>query len=321
VIWIFFPFVAATIAALVFDIRFDAAQLEERWQEEQHITATVDARMELPVVESEDADQSLSDDADDSDTEAAEEDKELTKEEEIEQAIDEAVEGKREHEADVKEEIDVFTSGTYWQATKYRIDYAQTVLMFTPLFTLMMLLPIFLIGYWFVASGTLRNHRDNHHIFKPMALIGMSFGMFFTVAGLTIIQQPASNVTDILQGAGQVMFAFGQFVLCAGYLGSIVLLLASPAWLKRLKQFAPMGRMALTNYIMHSVILVAIFYGYGGGMFGEISRAPQMLIVATIIIFQLYFSAWWLSHYRFGPLEWVWRSLTYKAIQPMRIAH
>ncbi len=79
--------------------------------------------------------------------------------------------------------------------------------------------------------------------------------------------------------------------------------------------------MALTNYIMHTVILVLIFHGYAGGMFGEISRAGQMLIVAAILIFQLYFSAWWLARFRFGPLEWLWRSLTYMSVQPMKTAN
>jgi uncharacterized protein len=76
--------------------------------------------------------------------------------------------------------------------------------------------------------------------------------------------------------------------------------------------------MALTNYIMQSVILTTIFYGYAGGLFGEISRAPQMLIVLAIVAFQIYFSRWWLNRYRFGPLEWLWRSLTYQSLQAMK---
>jgi uncharacterized protein len=97
------------------------------------------------------------------------------------------------------------------------------------------------------------------------------------------------------------------------------LLLGSPAWSAQLNKFAPMGRMALTNYIMQTVILAAIFHGYAGGLFGQVARAPQMLIVIAILVIQLYFSTWWLNRYRFGPLEWLWRSLTYMSLQPMRI--
>ena len=82
-----------------------------------------------------------------------------------------------------------------------------------------------------------------------------------------------------------------------------------------------MGRMALTNYIMHTVILASIFHGYALGYYGEIGRGPQLLIVVAILIMQMYLSTWWLGRYRFGPLEWVWRSLTYKSIQPMKIAN
>jgi uncharacterized protein len=80
-----------------------------------------------------------------------------------------------------------------------------------------------------------------------------------------------------------------------------------------------MGRMALTNYIMHSVILAVIFHGYAGQMYGLISKSPQMLIVAAIILFQVIASTLWLKAFRFGPLEWLWRSLTYLKVQPMKL--
>jgi uncharacterized protein len=84
-------------------------------------------------------------------------------------------------------------------------------------------------------------------------------------------------------------------------------------------KLVPMGRMALTNYIMHSIILSSVFYGYAGGLYGEISRAPQMLIAVAILLIQIPLSSWWLKHFQFGPLEWLWRSLTYKTRQPFRV--
>jgi uncharacterized protein len=69
-----------------------------------------------------------------------------------------------------------------------------------------------------------------------------------------------------------------------------------------LAKLAPMGRMALTNYIMPSIILSSVFYGYAGGLYDEISRAPQIL-----------------KYYQFGQLEWSWRSLTYQTCQPFRV--
>jgi len=76
--------------------------------------------------------------------------------------------------------------------------------------------------------------------------------------------------------------------------------------------------MALSNYLLHSLILTTVFYGYGLGLYGEIPRLGQMVFVVAVIGLQLYISPIWLERYRFGPLEWLWRSLTYWERQPMR---
>jgi uncharacterized protein len=81
---------------------------------------------------------------------------------------------------------------------------------------------------------------------------------------------------------------------------------------------AALGQMALTNYITQSIILSLIFYSYGLGLFGQLGSATAALIGVIIYSGQLVFSRVWLQRFRFGPLEWVWRSLTYGERQPMR---
>ena len=76
--------------------------------------------------------------------------------------------------------------------------------------------------------------------------------------------------------------------------------------------------MAFTNYLMQSVICTLIFYGYGLGYYGKIQRYEQAYVLAGVWAFQLVFSSIWLRYYRFGPLEWLWRSLTYWKRQPMK---
>ena len=76
--------------------------------------------------------------------------------------------------------------------------------------------------------------------------------------------------------------------------------------------------MALTNYISHSVIVIFVFTGLGFGLFGELSRYQLYYVVFGIWIFQLITSKMWLHRFRFGPLEWCWRSLTYMELQPMK---
>ena len=77
--------------------------------------------------------------------------------------------------------------------------------------------------------------------------------------------------------------------------------------------------MALTNYLMQTLINILIFNGFGFGLAGKIGPSIYILWFVFLMILQIIFSKWWLSKYRFGPFEWLWRSLTYKKLQPMKL--
>ncbi len=81
-----------------------------------------------------------------------------------------------------------------------------------------------------------------------------------------------------------------------------------------------MGRMAFTNYLAQSVIFGWIFYGYGFGLFGRLGTASALAIGIAVYVAQVLFSAWWLKRFRYGPVEWLWRTLMYGAAQPMSIS-
>lgn len=83
-------------------------------------------------------------------------------------------------------------------------------------------------------------------------------------------------------------------------------------------RLAAVGRMALTNYLMHSVICAILFTGLGLGLVGQFDRFELYGIVIMIWLLQLVLSPIWLKHYRFGPAEWLWRALTYGAWPPMK---
>jgi uncharacterized protein len=99
----------------------------------------------------------------------------------------------------------------------------------------------------------------------------------------------------------------------------VTLLLDHPVWSGRLSVFAPVGRMALTNYLSQTVVMLLIFYPYGGGLIGTTGPAAGLAIALAVFAVQMAWSRVWLMHFQFGPLEWVWRSLTYGARPPMRI--
>lgn len=82
-----------------------------------------------------------------------------------------------------------------------------------------------------------------------------------------------------------------------------------------------MGRMALSNYVLQSIVCTTIFYSYGLGYFGQVGSATGLSLTVAIVLVQLVLSHLWLARFQFGPLEWVWRSITYLRVPPLRRAH
>jgi uncharacterized protein len=80
----------------------------------------------------------------------------------------------------------------------------------------------------------------------------------------------------------------------------------------------PVGQMAFTNYLMQSLCVGLIFYGVGLGLFGKLQRYEIYFVVFAVWTVQIIYSHIWLRYFRFGPLEWAWRSLTYWELQPMK---
>ncbi|MBN1428529.1 MAG: DUF418 domain-containing protein [Anaerolineae bacterium] len=113
---------------------------------------------------------------------------------------------------------------------------------------------------------------------------------------------------------------WGSLPVSLGYIGLVMLVAKTPGLTPITRVFGSVGRMALTNYLLQTIICTTIFYGHGFGLFGQIERSGQIVIVAGIWIFQLIISPLWLRYFRFGPAEWLWRSLTYWKRQPFRLA-
>ena len=119
--------------------------------------------------------------------------------------------------------------------------------------------------------------------------------------------------------AGAPVEEVGILALAFAYLSVLVLLFhRSASWRRRLGYLAPVGRMALTNYLTQSVLYFALFTGVGFGLYGDVGPAWCVGLALIIFAAQMAFSRWWLARYRFGPAEWVWRTLTYGQLQPMR---
>jgi len=111
---------------------------------------------------------------------------------------------------------------------------------------------------------------------------------------------------------------YGSMIVALGHVGLLMLIVQKGALTWLTGRLAAVGRMALSNYLFHSIFCTTLFYGYGFGLFGHINRTGLACIVVAIWVFQLLVSPIWLNYFRYGPAEWLWRSLTYWRIQNFR---
>jgi uncharacterized protein len=135
-----------------------------------------------------------------------------------------------------------------------------------------------------------------------------------------ILREPERHrrmlVTALALGAvGGLAYESAPILLALAYVSALLLL--KPGGDSALAGFAAIGRMALTNYLAQSIVLGFVFYGYGFGLFGRMGSAGAALIGVVMYLIQVQFSRWWLARFRFGPFEWLWRSLAYGERQPM----
>ena len=110
----------------------------------------------------------------------------------------------------------------------------------------------------------------------------------------------------------------GQPTFMLFYASAITLLVQQPRWHRLFHPLAAVGRMALTAYVGQSVVYTTIYFGYGLGMYGRLGAAHILPVAAVIFAVEIVLCNWWIKRFRFGPLEWLWRTLTYMKVQPMR---
>lgn len=228
-------------------------------------------------------------------------------------------ERKQERAMERAEEIRIYTQGTYVESVKHRAhqfvdDMPQAAgLSF-------LALPMFLIGFWFVRSGIVARLREHNRLFARLFVYTFPAGLAMTLISMWLM--PASpgggGGANPANMAASSLFQLGALGLCLGYFSALVLVLGTCMGTRWLSPLAYAGRMALTNYIASSIIGTWFFSGYGLGFWGQVSRPGQMLFVLVVFLLQLAFSAWWLQRFRYGPLEWAWRAITYWQRPPMR---
>jgi uncharacterized protein len=148
--------------------------------------------------------------------------------------------------------------------------------------------------------------------------LGYSLGLLVNLYETNGLESSGFAVDALIRS--YLTYDLGRAPMTIGHLGLIGLVCRAPAAAAVTRTFAAVGQLALTNYLTQSVICLFVFTGAGLALFGQLERHELYYVVAAIWIAQLTFSPLWLARFRFGPAEWLWRSLTYWRIQPMRRA-
>ncbi|MEO0356684.1 MAG: DUF418 domain-containing protein [Pseudomonadota bacterium] len=153
--------------------------------------------------------------------------------------------------------------------------------------------------------------------YRKIAIGGLVIGLPLCITSVVMNADAGWDPVYSLLGVGALWNYIGSIAMALAYIAGVMLAVKSGLLQGVQARLAAVGRMAFTNYIAQSVICTAVFYGWGLGLFGYVDRWGQLLIVLAVWALQLWWSPWWLRRYRFGPLEWAWRSLTYLQAQPM----
>jgi uncharacterized protein len=177
---------------------------------------------------------------------------------------------------------------------------------------------LFLLGMWVWRAGILQRLEEYQPVLKRVCAwclpVGLIISIFVAIVKAVV---PLGHVS-LWAWLGRVLWLPGSHILAAGYASGLALLYLREDWRRRLLPFAAVGRMALTNYLLQSILCTLFFYHYTTGLYGRIG--PAIGLVPTVVLYyaQVVFSNWWLQRYRFGPMEWLWRGMTYGKFPPMR---
>ena len=174
----------------------------------------------------------------------------------------------------------------------------------------MMLLGIALFK-WKILSA-----EKSYKFYAIMAALGYLIGFSINYHEIHSIMEGDFSLLSFSKA--NITYDLGRVPVAIGHVGSIMLFCKLPLlkWLKG--SLAAVGKMALTNYVMHSVFALFIFTGAGFGLFGTLQRFELLYVILGIWIFQLIVSPIWLKYYQYGPLEWIWRNLSYLKKHPLK---
>ena len=218
--------------------------------------------------------------------------------------------------AELKRVNDAF-GGSWVSALKERAKLVAQF-HFTPYYFPLLwdMLCMMLFGMALIKTRALTTERS-YRFYVKMAAIGYGLGIPAHI--WTVWRNINVNFDLIQMGFNNIPYEPARIAVCFGHIAVVMMILKAGLLRRVTSWLSAVGQMAFTNYILQSVICSTVFYGYGFGLFGKLQRYQIYYVVFGCWVVNVAFSVLWLRYFRFGPLEWCWRSLTYWQRQPMRL--
>lgn len=208
----------------------------------------------------------------------------------------------------------VYASGTWSEVIRFNIAEIPLIV---PLHVLVAprTFALFLLGALAWRTGLLRNPERHPRLLVGAAIFGLILGL-----GMNLMELPGPGSSwRTLAPVVSALITLGPVVLAIGYGATCIALYTFTGADRVLSLLGPLGRMAFSNYLVQSLVFGWIFFGYGLGLFGRLSSSQAMLLGVVVYVGQVLVSHWWLKRFRFGPMEWLWRTLMYGVRQPGRV--
>ena len=208
--------------------------------------------------------------------------------------------------------IGVYASGTYGEIVMQNLKELG-FMAFGLIFFYPRVLGVFLFGLWVWRAGIIRELPSKTALLRRCQKYGLWIGLLFNAiaVGINEVFHPDPLTPSALGLLVNAAFTIGVPAGSLFYATTVALLWEKLQWRARLRPFAAVGKMALTNYLLQSIVCTTLFYSWGLALYGRVN--PLIGFVPTVLIYivQVIFSVWWLRRFAMGPMEWLWRRLTY----------
>jgi uncharacterized protein len=181
------------------------------------------------------------------------------------------------------------------------------------------LLAMFLLGFYAYRRGFFQDLSNHQPFIRRVLIYGLILGLIGNIAFASLAGHEAVIPPSPAGVVGVVSYAFGVPALALFFIALVATLWQKASWRQMLALLAPVGRMALTNYLLQTIICVIIFYGFGFRQYGKFGALSATLTALAIFLFQILISTLWLKYFAYGPMEWIWRQLTYRQRLSLRL--